>query len=95
MSKNWEDVKKLLVPLVPAVAYKIAEKTNGWKTISGLILTGAGVGCLFVPALQSAGAGLLITGAPMLATGIIHKIIKFKNKKEEKSSAQQINRTNS
>jgi len=82
MSKT-KKIKKLLLPVLPVAAKKIAAKLDGKKTITGLILTGAGVGCLFVPALQSIGVDLLVTGVPLTITGIIHKIHKiFKRKKE-------------
>jgi len=74
------NIKKVLIPVLPVAAKKISKKLDGKKTVSGMILTAAGVGCLFVPALQGAGVDMLIAGVPLTITGIIHKFFKHKKK---------------
>lgn len=76
-------INNKLLGLIPGLAKKIADATNGYKTLSGLVLTGAGVGCLFVPGLQSAAADLLYTGVPLTVVGLAHKIQKYLIKKGE------------
>lgn len=69
-----------LIPLAPVAAQKIAKMTDGKKTVSGLILTTAGIGCLFIPVLQGSGIDLLIAGVPLTITGLVHKFFKHKKK---------------
>jgi hypothetical protein len=77
-------MKKLLLKLAELAvngskhAWKI---TDGKKTIAGLIITGVGTGLMFIPGGQGYGTDLIITGVPILATGIFHKYKKYKEKK--------------
>ena len=76
-------MRVLLKILIPQLAKKTAKAVDGYKTISGGLLTLAGAGLLFVPGGQTEGIGLLITGVPTLVTGVVHKIFKHKKKGQE------------
>lgn len=66
----------LLKTILPELASKVARATDGKKTISGLIMTAAGAGLLFLPGSQVEAISLLVAGVPTLAVGITHKIMK-------------------
>jgi len=69
---------KLLLRLLP-----IWEKMDGKKTYTGV--TGLILGTLmcFYPPTVSEGIGVVIASVPVIVTGIWHKIIKSKKRKEE------------
>ncbi len=71
-------ISALLRIVLPKIAKSAAAKMDGKKTYTGIILTGAGIGMLFIPGFQDDGIVAIITGAPILVTGIWHKIIKRK-----------------
>ncbi len=57
--------------------------TNGYKTVSGMVVTAAGFVLLFfVPRAQDVGENLLYVGVPLMAVGLAHKIHKTTKKKE-------------
>ena len=71
----------VLVRVLPSLVKGLAA-TNGKKTMWGAILTAGGIGMSFIPHLETVAVNTLIAGVPILATGIIHKIVKRKQKKE-------------
>ena len=63
---------------------KFWNKINGFKTITGVLVTAAGVGMFHVPFLQPAAGYVLGTGLGMLGIGGVHKITKKVNQNKEK-----------
>lgn len=59
----------------------LAEKFNGKKTLSGIILIVGGTATMiFTPDYKEAGVSMIAAGIPMLFVGITHKTVKkFEN----------------
>lgn len=79
-------MKSLLMKLVKlAVKYsgKAWKIADGKKTLAGGVITAIGVGAMFIPGCQGYSAELLMTGVPILITGLLHKYKKHKDRKEQ------------
>lgn len=79
----------LLKIMLPKIAKSAAAKMDGKKTITGIVLTGAGIGMLFLPGFQDDGIIAIASGTPILATGIWHKIQKRKKAKAERTQKKE------
>ncbi len=69
-------IKPLIVLYAPGLVKKLAKKSDGKKTVTGIILTAAGVSMALIPETQHVAMEALAVGVPILITGIIHKIKK-------------------
>ena len=55
----------------------LAEKSNGFKTISGVVLIVGGLATIFfTPEHREAGYNMIAAGVPMLLIGLTHKAVK-------------------
>lgn len=55
----------------------LAEKSNGYKTLSGIVLIIGGLATIFfTPEYKEAGYNLIAAGVPLLFVGVSHKAIK-------------------
>jgi len=55
----------------------LAEKTNGYKTLSGIILVLGGlITIFFTPEYKEAGYNMIVAGIPLLFVGLTHKAVK-------------------
>ena len=79
------EVLKLLLPRTAKAIWKVMD---GKKTVSGGVLTAAGIGMLFIPGGQKDAAQLLALGVPMLVVGIGHKVQKRKKKRPNRKEVQ-------
>jgi len=55
----------------------IAEKTNGYKTLTGIVLVIGGLATIFfTPDYKEAGYNMIAAGIPLLFVGLTHKAVK-------------------
>ena len=80
---STNSLKSVIGILLPKLVKSVANKMNGYKTMTGVILTTGGMGMLFFHGGEAEAVTMLISGAPTLLGGIIHKIIKRKNRGQE------------
>ena len=57
---------------------KLWQKINGWKTVSGLVISGIGIVMFNNPFTAPAAPYVLSSGLAALGVGATHKIIKSK-----------------
>jgi uncharacterized membrane protein HdeD (DUF308 family) len=71
-------ISKLLKQAAPLLL-KANSKLDGKKTLSGLVLTIAGVGFVLADDTRDLGFQTLYVGIPLFIGGIVHKVFKRKN----------------
>ena len=79
-----------ILKLVLPIAKTAAGKMDGKKTWTGVLLTATGIGMLFVPALQKDGIYAIVTGGPILITGIWHKLKKRKQAMSQQTIEREV-----
>lgn len=69
---------------VAGIFLLLAEKSDGKKTLAGILLTIGGLlTYLFTPEYKEEGIAMIASGIPILITGISHKFVKAKQQEAE------------
>ena len=69
---------------VAGIFLMLAEKSDGKKTVAGILLVvGGALTYFFTPEFKDEGIAMIASGLPILLTGLAHKAVKAKEVAEK------------